>query len=112
MLVLFPSVAQLSLDRQGIHSPRLLLHRLLLSRLCCSNAIHFQIYIATLPPPGGTILLTRPPRAPGSRTGPVLKRGDKMMAGEPQDDYRDTDPLQGWKNATLTARALTGIEWK
>lgn len=35
-----------------------------------------------------------------------------MMVSEPQDDYRDTDPLQGWKNATLTARALTGIEWK
>lgn len=71
-----------------------------------------QIYIATLPPPGGTILPIYPSRAPGSRTGPVLKRGDKMMASEPQDDYRGIGPLHGCENATLTARALTGIEWK
>lgn len=42
----------------------------------------------------------------------MLKRGDKMVASEPQDGNRDIDPLQGCKNATLTARALTVIEWK
>lgn len=95
ILVLFPSAGRLSLDRQGIHSSRLRLHRLSLSSKCCNLFIHFQIYIATLPPPGGAILPIHPSRAPGSRTGPVLKRGDRMMASEPQGDYRYIDPQQG-----------------
>lgn len=51
-------------------------------------------------------------QSPGSRTGPVPKRGDRMMGSEPQDNYSYIDPLQGQKNATLTARALAGIEWE
>lgn len=58
------------------------------------------------------MLPIHPSRAPGSRTGPVLKRGSGMTGSEPQGNYRYIDPLQGYKNATLTARALAGMEWK
>lgn len=105
MLVLFPISCSFVARSQGVQVP---------AHVCID--FHFQDCAVV------TLSISKPispryhplvaPRAPGSRTGPVLKRGDKMMASEPQDVYRDTDPLQSWKNATLTAHALTGIEWK